>query len=192
MRKQRASHPQNCWVYAESYSGERNLSDCRLPLAGHIGWTSGWGSDVTNWQLPEPDNFNLAVFARQPLDCPFVQNQVFYYDKRLKGWISMVSEFDKQKITDYIAWAQRQPIIAYWHYLRVHQLRTRKKLLEEDYRKEVSPHLTMNERLFQLNYYDKLKYKCDNEFIVERRIGKPRLLVLQNLPEVDFECDLED
>ena len=191
MKKQRASHPQNCWVYAESYLGEQNLKDCRMPLANHIGWV-GYGNPFTTWQQPEPDNFNLAVFARKALDCPFVNNQVFYYDKRLKGWISMCCETDEQKIADYIDWAKRQPIIAYWHYLRAHKLRQKKKLLEEVYKKESSVHLTMNERLFQLNYYDKLKYKCDNEFIVERRTGKPRLVVLENLPEVDFEYDLED
>ena len=191
MKKTRVSHPQNCWVYAESYTGEKNLKDCRLSVAGHIGWTN-FGNTITYWQQPEPDNFNLAVFARTPLDCPFVENQVFFYDKKLNGWVSMCCEFDKQKITDYIAWAKTKPIIAYWHYSKAHQLRQKKKLLELDYRKGESIHLTMNERLFQLNYYDELKYKCDNEFIVERRIGTPRQCALESLPEVNFQYDLED
>ena len=191
MKKIRLPHAKNCWVYAESYVGEKTLNDCRLPIASHIGWST-FGNAVTYWQQPEPDNYNLAVFARQPLDCPFMDNQVFYYDKKNCGWFSLVCEFDKQKISDYLSWAQRQPIIAYWHYGKAHQFRQKKKLLEVDYKKEDSVHLTMNERLFQLNYYDKLKYKCDNEFIVERRIGTPRQCALESLPEADFQYDLED
>lgn len=190
MNKKALSHPKNSWMYAESYTGEQTLGDCRLPLVSHIDWKSSYSSDITEWQTPEPDNYNLAVFARQPFDCPFVENQVFYYDKKHKGWFSVCCETDTGKIADYIQWAQRQPIIAYWHYKRAHKIRHRKKILENG--RNNSPHLTMDERLFQLNYFDKLKYKCDNEFIVERRIGTPRLVALQSLPEVDFEYDLED
>lgn len=191
MKKPNSHHPQNCWVYAESYTGKQTLVDCRLPLASHIGWTNSY-SEITYWQQPEPDNFNLAVFARTPQDCPFVDNQVFYYDKKLNGWVSMCCEFDKQKIADYIAWATTKPIIAYWYYPKAKQLRQKRKLLEIEHRKCEGINLSMNERLFQLNYYDKLKYKCDNEFIVERRIGTVRMCVLESQQEVESQYDLED
>jgi hypothetical protein len=112
MNRKSSHHPKNCWVYAESYKGDKELPDSRIIIAQHIGWANGWGNDKTVWQTPEPDNYNLAVFGKLPLDCPFVENQVFFYNKKFLGWFSMCCEQDKQLIADYIAWAKRQIIIA--------------------------------------------------------------------------------
>ena len=176
------------WKYLDPHL--KGLIDPRLVITKHIEWNLPMGKDST-WNGVEPDNYNLAVFGKQALDCPFVDNQVFFYNARFNGWFSMCCEQDKQLIADYIAWAKRQIIIAYWHYPKAQKVRTTKKLLE-DYRKSQTPILTVNERLFQLNYYDKLKYKCDNEFIVERRIGKPRQVALESQQEVESQYDLED
>jgi len=167
------------WRYQGS-NVSLNLPDPRFAIARHIDWTRpAWGIGLTSYSVPEPDNFNYALYAQRPIECDFINSQVWYRDTK-NNWYSVyrVEVHDKPR---WLAWSEKQDWIGHWHSWGTNKLRRQKTLLEQEVRKSKHVDFTVNERLFTMNVYDSLKYKCDNESIVNQRIGQPMRPLL--LPE---------
>lgn len=164
------------WHYNED--GHRLfLPDPRTPIARHIQWTKPIygkeGRGLTDWSVPEPDTFNSAFFADKPIECPFIRNQIWYYDESKKGWFSVYFVERDQKAT-WNQWFLGQPWIAYWTVIKQSQLRRTRPLLEEKKRKKSTHEPSLNERLHELNYYSSLlnKVEEDAKFSILQRIGE--------------------
>ena len=84
-----------------------NIPDPRVVIARHIGWSKPLGVDTT-YCLPEPDNYNYAGLQNKPMNCPFIEDQVFYMDTRTKKWWSVYYVPEKQ-INDFLIWAENIP-----------------------------------------------------------------------------------
>lgn len=166
---------QNNWQYREGCDPVF-LPDPRSAIARHIQWTRPpYGKEyggLTDWSVPEPDAYNVALFGNKPLDCPFVMNQIFYYDAMKKGWFS-VYLVDKEQKMQWLIWKRHQDHIAYWVVFKDSQVRKSKKMLGVKARKN-SVELTLNEVLAQQNYYVNLlnKVEGDAKSVLIERIGE--------------------
>jgi len=97
--------------------------DPRLPIARQIGWVRPAG-DVTTFSVPEPDNFNRAVFTAKPVECKFVREQVIYYDHVRRGWFN-VAYLEPEQHSEYALWLDTLPWLASWQHDEPHVLRDR-------------------------------------------------------------------
>lgn len=97
--------------------------DPRLPIARHTGWVRPTGT-VTEYATPEPDNYNRAIFAPEPVDCAFVENQVIYYDEKRQGWFTVLL-VEPEQMAEYEAWAAKQNWYARWQHDEVAAVRSR-------------------------------------------------------------------
>jgi len=161
------------------YQGEGQrlyLPDPRTQIARHIQWVKPVygkeGRGLTDWSVPEPDAFNSAFFADRPIECPFIRNQVWYYDESKRGWFSVYYVEKDQKAT-WNHWAMKQNWIAHWTVFKPSQLRRTRPMLEEKKRKKSSYDPSLNERLHELNYYSSLlnKVEEDARSVLIERIG---------------------
>ena len=152
------------------------IVDPRIAIAKHIGWTRPL-TGLTDYSLPEPDNYNYAVFNALPWECPIIEDQVFYYDKRLKGWWTVY--YVPSDIEDeFIAWAHPLPFELCWATPRgPSKLRPRRTLLHT---RSCAVEQTAEERLFTMGYYENLQttYNID----ITDTLGTPRL----NMPQGEF------
>lgn len=161
--------------------------DPRLPIARHIEWTRSSGD--TFYSSPEPDNYNYAILAPEPLDTKFIRNQVFYHDLHRQGWISVYFVLNLQQ-AQFTQWLEQQPWRSYWYCWRPPKLRPMKPLL---WNRLHALELTLTEKLYLDGYYEKFvaKYPCDGlaEFI-HNRLG-PARADLKQLISVQIERELE-
>ena len=174
------------WLYNEAFYGVKNLVDPRVPIAKHLNWTP---SVTTAWSQPEPDNFNASLFSSVPLEYPKAKHQVFYKDNIRNGWFSVY--YIKPTLSlDWDEWYRTQPYWAKWYSTKHAAFRNKLTLLKEDKTHRQTRDLSYNERLYQMKYYEKLKYKCDDGNIVDVRVGQPKQGLLDSidpLPEVEDE-----
>jgi hypothetical protein len=161
------------------YQGEGQrpyLADPRTPIARHIQWSKPIygkeGRGLTDWSVPEPDAFNSALFASKPIECPFIRNQVWYYDENRRAWFS-VYFVEKDQKAEWSRWAMKQNWIAQWTVFKPSQLRKPRPMLEEKKRKKATYEPSLNERLHELNYYSTLLNKVEEDMkpSVLQRIG---------------------
>jgi hypothetical protein len=153
----------------------KTYDDPRLAIAKHIGWNKPLGNE-TDYTTPEPDHYNYAVFNARPWECPFLEDQVFYKDKKLNGWWSVYYVPESQR-DEFLTWADPRPFDICWTPMRVTRMRTRRPLL---YAKTHSVEQTIHERLYTMGYYDELQ----NEFSINigDTLGQPRA----NMPQGEF------
>lgn len=158
-------------------TGDRSI-DPRSAIVKHIGWTPNTISHgaITEWRTPEPINYNRAVVADRPLDCEFVRDGVFFRDEETGKWWSVFLVPREQSI-QFKHWADQQPIDFFWYHSRPPALRQGKKLL---FNNKKAVDITVNERLYQLDYYQKfaVKYFAGDQTIVRQQLGPIRDRVL--------------
>lgn len=159
----------NNWNFKPGYQGERIEFDPRVPVARHIGWRrpSQFGQPTT-WSLPEPDNYNTAIYDKRIHEFPFIEEMVAY--RHLDGWISIYlcnysvrMDWIRQVIREIKPWAtwygkgvaMRKPITC---------LTVDNRINRADF--------TDEERFNELGFWDTLKMKTDDPRIIDSRIGE--------------------
>ena len=152
------------------------ITDPRIAIAKHIGWTRPL-STITDYSLPEPDNYNYAVLNALPWDCPVIEDQVFYQDKKSSSWWTVYYVPD-EKLQEFLAWADPLPFEQCWAVpRRPSKMRTQRTLLHT---RAQAVEQTAEERLFTMGYYDSLQTKF--EIDIGTTLGKPR----DNMPQGEF------
>lgn len=174
--------------YSRIYKGMPNRIDPRVAIARHIGWinTHNYGYPVP-WRVPEPVNYNYAVRSGRPIECKFIQDQVFYRTETDSRWWT-VYYVPEDSLAAFDSWVKQQPIDYLWFHTRPPAIRTNQRLL---YNKKAAE-INVNERLFQMGYYAKLgsKYFVDDDHALLSIMGPVRDRVLNG--PVDEQTDLLD
>jgi hypothetical protein len=148
----------------------RTFPDPRIAIAHHIGWERPLGND-TDFHVPEPDNFNYAVKADKPMECPHVDFHVFYKNPDGTWWTTYL--VTAQNKDDFLDWADPIDFKLCWFNKRSPKLRTKKPML---WARKAAQELTLNERLYTMGYYEKFssKYVDDSGEILSSRMGIAR------------------
>ena len=173
------------WDFWAGALQRRQNNDPRVEIARHIGWTPTTSTKtLSEWTLPEPNNYNRAVRALLPIDCPFCKNAV-YYRKDGKWWsVYLIDDEQDQKFKQ---WLDTVPIEVYWYHNRKTIIRQPRTLLYARKNQE----MTENERLYSMGYYSRLsdKYFCNNDKLLLERLGPVRTDILEGVGEVEQEFD---
>ncbi len=159
----------------------RDIADPRIAIGQHIAWVKPYSAD-TEYSVPEPDNFNYAILANRPWECPFLKNQVLYKCNKHRAWWS-VYYVPEEQTNDFILWIKDLEYRFLWNNVRSHKIRQRRPYL---WTKKSQPELTDNERLFQMGYYAKLrdKYFSNDDTMLLERIGSARAEAYEILDEL--------
>lgn len=163
------------WIVPRGTIGGQYILDPRVAMAKHIGWTRPF-SHETEYTIPEPDNFNYAVLNPVPVECPCIQNQVFFKDTRSKLWWS-VYFVPPELEQEFLTWADDKEFKLRFCPHRYAKVRKFRPFL---WTKKAAAEQTLPERLYKMGYFDKLQNKFDVDF--RTRIGDPR----PNMPEGEF------
>jgi hypothetical protein len=176
------------WNYTRHFKPKRDLIDPRIAIARHIGWHRGTAPD-TEHSVPEPDNYNRAIFANKPVDCEFIEDQVFYFDKQRLNWFSIYYVPDEQ-VEEFNLWVEKIEPTALWQHLNAPKIRPQRSLLWCRDNKS-SRTLTDNERLHTMGYYEELKVKYfnDDTAYVDSLLGEARALLENFVPEEQSDAD---
>lgn len=152
--------------------------DPRVAIARHIGWIANTNTKApTEWKLPEPVNYNHAVKAKKPIDCPLVKDAVYYKNTDGHWWSIYYVTADRQE--EFKQWLDTVPIDVYWYHNRPSQLRPVRGMLYARKNQD----LTENERLYSMGYYSHLsnKYFSLNDTMLLERLGPVRTDVLDGI-----------
>lgn len=187
MMKHFKHHP--AWKFIDT--SINRLPDPRVSIAVLTAWAP---VKSDNRQRPgvEPDNYNFAVFDKQPHDLKFVEHSAFYLSQNhgLTGWFSVyVVEERLQAVLFNREMLRIQPQ-AIWRYSRAKPVRPVKPILTENVNGLNKHNMTPEERLWSMGYYENLQRKYfdgDEKFI--KVLGEPRGFVLNYQPEVDDSGD---
>lgn len=170
------------WTYGPEFAKRNYLSDPRMALAKHIGWKKFHYPD-TEFKTPEPDNYNRAILAKYPYDCTVIEDQVFYYDKDTKGWITLMYVPDNL-VGAVDSWIYQCKPWAVWCHQRAPKIKPQRSLLWV--RSNIcEDNQTDNERLYTMGYFDdlKVKYFSDDTEYVDSLLGEARASLKNPLPE---------
>lgn len=171
------------WTYGPEYDHDVELPDPRLVIAKHIGWKK-LHTPETEYRTPEPDNYNRAVFANTPIDCTIIEDQVIYYNKSTKSWITVMYVPDEQ-IIEVDSWIEQCRPQAHWVHLRAPKIKPERGMLW--CRGNINENSqTDNERLYTMGYFDefKVKYFSDDTTYVDSLLGEVRTSIKNLQPEV--------
>lgn len=161
------------WQYSPEFTGSYALLDPRIPIAKHIGWEKYTGPD-TVWSVPEPDNYNAAAVFHEPRCCDLARDQVIYKNTQLDLWFT-VAVIPEEQIPDFNRWIILNQPLAWWKYRRAAPIRKRRAILQQRGLGDPTKEMTLNERLYTMNYFENLqsKYALTDDIIVSR-VGLPR------------------
>lgn len=157
------------WQYSDNILPEhQTFPDPRIPIALHIDWTKSQ-TEYTIFSIPEPINYNRAVFNRRPKCYDWIRDQVIYHCGVRQGWFTvlyvpdtLISRFDSEEKT---------ANLAYWRSFKPSKIKLRRSLLSVG---RVRTDITDNELLYAQGYYEYLaKYFSDSTY-VEAHLGSPR------------------
>ena len=172
------------WTYGPEYANKNELNDPRIALAKWLGWKK-LNYPITEYSTPEPDNYNRAVFANDPVDCKIIKDQVIFYDKVNQGWITLMYVPDTQ-LAEVDSWIEQCRPQAHWVHLRAPRIKPQRGLLwaRNNIRDD---NQTDNERLYTMGYFDefKVKYFSDDTTYVDSLLGEVRA-TLKN-PRLEVE-----
>jgi hypothetical protein len=168
-------------TFANGLDLKKNV-DPRIHISNHIGWFKGLAT-YTDFDVPEPDNFNHAILMNKPIECPldFIRNQVWFKAVKQDGWWS-VFYVPTGRLIEFRAWLETLHVEMYWYAPRSIDIRDRRPLL---WSKKSAAELTNNELLHLQGYYENLrvKYFADKDKMFLSRVGVPR----ENLPTTTLE-----
>jgi len=151
------------------------ISDPRIAIAKQLAWTKPITNE-TDYSLPEPDHYNYAGLSNKIWDCPVIQAQVFYWDKKLSAWWSVY--YVPEELNDvFLDWGEHIPFDFCWTPFRSSRMRHRRTLLKT---RSCAVEQTIHERLYTMGYYDKLQttYSID----ISDVLGEPRM----NMPGGEY------
>jgi len=172
------------WTYGPEYALDCELNDPRLALARQIGWKKSLYAE-TEYTIPEPDNYNRAVFASTPIDCTIVEDQVIFKDKVGQGWITLLYVPDEQ-ITAVDTWIEQCRPRAHWRHFKAPKIKPQRGMLwvRGNIRDD---NQTDNERLYTMGYFEefKVKYFSDDTEYVDSLLGEVRASLKNPQPEVE-------
>jgi len=151
------------------------IPDPRIAIAKHMGWTRPIGQ-VTEYSLPEPDNYNYAGLSVKPIECPFLSHQIFYQPNKTKLWWS-VYYVTEENNEEFLAWSENIEYLQCWTPFKSTRLREQRPMLWT--RANVSEQ-TLPERLYTMGYYDELQKEFNID--ITNNLGKPR----DNMPQGEF------
>lgn len=179
------------WTYGPEYQGTRDLPDPRIAIARHTAWYKS-STEYTDYPTPEPDNYNRAVIANVPIDCTIIEDQVFYYDKTHKHWITVMYVPEELDV-EVDSWIKQCKPKAVWYHAKPPKIKQRKNLLWTRDNKSSST-LTDNERLYTMGYYEdlKVKYFSDDIEYIDSLLGESRDLLKNFVPEEHSDTDYCD
>lgn len=150
-------------------------TDPRFPIARHMNWVKPSTVD-TEYHHPEPDNYNRVVMADRPVECKFIEDNVFYFDNIRNKWWSVYYVPDHM-INDFDLWLDQQKFDLKWRHPKPRALRPRRALL---YNRKNCPELSLDERLYTMGYFSKFseKYFTENDKELLDRLGSVRTEIL--------------
>lgn len=114
-----ARHQYISWFYTGS-KPKRDYLDPRLPVARHIGWQRG--GNITQFSVPEPDNYNRAVITDTAVECRAIEDQVIYRDHNKLAWVCLLYVPEHQ-LSEYDVWLQRIQPLAHWQHTKAPKIR---------------------------------------------------------------------
>jgi hypothetical protein len=158
------------WTYSKGYDGNENLLDPRSLIARQISWQRPSGN-ITDFTVPEPENYNRAVYTPQPVEFDWIKYQVIYKYMNRNAWIT-ACYLTAEECVKFDAWAQANDI-TYWRHHKARPFRESRPLL---YRGATKAEISLDERLLTMGYYENfvVKYFSDNAQLVHSRLGTPR------------------
>ena len=161
-------------------SKSMRVEDPRIAISKHIAWSKPTAY-ITDYALPEPDNFNYAVMGDKPIECKFLEYQVLYKKPVENKWWSVFFVPSEQRDI-FLAWLELQEFDIYWSANRSTMFRDRRPMLWAPKNK---PELTDNERLFSMGYYSKLhnKYFSEDDKTLLERLGPARAEIWDDLSQ---------
>jgi hypothetical protein len=158
------------WIYSSQHIGPRNLIDPRLLVARHIDWHKS-STGITEYSIPEPENYNRAVWSIKPMEFTWLQDQVIYRDTYRSGWITLCY-LPQDQIEKFDEWAVLMDM-TYWRHLKSPALRIQRPMLE---RGAGVSNMSLDERLLTMGHYKNLvvKYFDGDANYVRGRLGEAR------------------
>jgi len=156
--------------------------DPRLTISKHIGWVRTT-TDYTEFSVPEPINYNRALFYNRPVECKFIRDAVYYRDRATGLWGS-VWYVPKEQAEEFDRWCAGQEHDYIWKYTTYIPLKPVKRLL---FNRKNSVDITDNERLYTMGYYESLanKYFSEDDTMLSERLGPVRIELLTDVFEVE-------
>jgi hypothetical protein len=158
------------WTYGSNYLELHNLPDPRIIIARHLDWHRPT-INITDFTIPEPENYNRAIYTQQPIELTWVKYQVIYKEPYRPGWIT-ACYLDIDESIEFDVWA-KQNDMTYWRHLRPSNVRRQRPMLE---RGATKADLSLDERLLTQGYYKNMvvKYFDGDPQIVKSRLGEAR------------------
>lgn len=163
--------------YASQYRGSTTRIDPRAALARHMGWQTPTNMiTASEFNSPEPPNYNYAVRGPRAQICDLSSHTVFYREDSLWWSLYIVSG---QKHQEMLAWADNLDIDIFWFNSKLPRRRSGRGLLFNTKCADINT----EERLFQMGYYSKLqsKYFSDDDRKLLSLLGPVRDRVLEGL-----------
>tara|TARA_R110000868_G_scaffold92333_2_gene256063 strand:+ start:2772 stop:3143 length:372 start_codon:yes stop_codon:yes gene_type:complete len=114
------------WQYGMDYTGPEVLPDPRIAVAKWLGWTKNHNVQTEN-AVPEPDNYNRAIWNLTPVDCHIIEDQVIYRDQKNSAWITLMY-VPPESTAEYDAWQTVFVPSAAWQHLGAPPIKTRRLL----------------------------------------------------------------
>lgn len=167
-------HQKNAWKFTEGYEPKHQFIDPRLAVVKHTEWTAQAKDGKTMHSLPEPDNYNFAIFTLLPHDIHDVKYQCWYRDKRRGGWFNLYVIQTVEEANAIHRWLQNNTWLAYWDWSISPKLRTKMPRIENDNRRmfrKIKSEYTFDELLYVQGYYDKLVERGVSEIFLQQYTG---------------------
>jgi hypothetical protein len=158
------------WRYGTGYLGLHNLVDPRIAIARQLAWSRP-STNTTDYTVPEPENYNRAIYTITPMELPWVQDQVIYKEPHKPGWIT-ACYLTEEQAAKFDEWAALMDM-TYWRHLRPAIPRKQRPMLE---RGATKAEMSLDERLLTQGYYKNMviKYFDGDPLYVTNRLGPAR------------------
>jgi hypothetical protein len=178
------------WSYNYKFNKQKDFPDPRIVIARQIGWKKN-STDFAEYTIPEPENYNRAIFMPTPTECPIVEDQVVYYDEHKQGWIT-VMYVPVEQIVEVDRWITTTYPSAQWRHTKPPRVKLQRGMLWTRDNKSNNT-LTDNERLYTMGYFDdlKVKYFNDDTTYVDSLLGESRDSLKNFVPEEQSD-EVED
>ena len=160
----------------------KTFADPRVAVARHIAWTKPLGPE-TDYSLPEPDHYNYGGLAKEPVECPLLDNQIFYQDKITKNWWSLYY-VPEQLNHAFLIWGEHIPFEICWTPNRQTRMRQRRTLLAT---RRHDSDMTLPELLYNSGYYSELQTTFNID--ITKQLGTPRskIPIPEQQEEINFD-----
>jgi len=177
------------WRLAENFEPNMPFVDPRLAIVKQTGWVVHMKYGKTMHSLPEPDNYNFAIFTLNPHDIKEVKYQCWYRDRIRGGWFNLYVIQCVEEANAIHKWLQNNSWLAYWEWDQSPKLRTKMPKIENDNKRmyrAVKNEFTFDELLYNQGYYDKLLEKGVDEIFLQKYTGTCQPLQIEQQIEQEI------